>query len=713
MLPELRTLELPIRGMDCADCTRHVQRAIAAVPGVESVEVFLGSEKAIIQHKPGRVDLEAIRKAVAAAGYSVPDRPADQDSAEVDRQSAQPALFLLGIIFGLVLFVVVIGEGLGLFETISNLIPWPISLAIVLAIGFPVFRNVIRAAFRGQVLAHTLMSVGALAAILAGEWATAIVVTLFMRVGDYVEHFTAERARRAVKDLSRMAPRTARLLRDGTEIEVPVEQVHPGDTVLVRPGEAIPVDGVVTSGQATLDQSTITGESLPVEAGPGAQVYAATVTSLGMLQIRATRTGRDTVFGRVIHMVEEAEGSRAEIQRLADRFSAYYLPVVLSIAGLTYLLRRDPQAVVAVLVVACSCAFALATPIAMLASIGAGARRGLLIKGGKYLEILARADVLLIDKTGTLTLGKPRIMEIVDFGLKSGDAEKSTLSDQKSTILQLSASAERYSEHPLAEAVRQAARDQNLDLLEPEAFEAIPGLGVKARLNGHQVWVGNWRLVEAGWDASQNDQNVKISELEARGMSLLFVTVDGQPAGLLAAADTLRPEVPQAIAAARSLGISHVELLTGDNARSAASLAAQLGIPYRAELLPEDKIAIVSEYQAQGRVVVMVGDGVNDAPALARADVGVAMGASGNSVALEAAHVALMREDWSLVPDLLRIARHTMQVVKLNIGFTAVYNLVGLSLAALGFLPPGIAAAAQSLPDLGMLANSSRLLRQK
>jgi P-type Cu+ transporter len=505
----------------------------------------------------------------------------------------------------------------------------------------------------------------------------------------------------------------ARTLRDGSEVEVPISQVQAGDLVVVRPGEQIPVDGEVVAGQATVDQSALTGESMPVEAGPGAQVFAATFASLGSLRVRANRIGSETTFGRVIRMVEQAEANRGEVQRLADKFSGYYLPLVAAVAALTYLLRRDPLSVAAVLVVACSCSFALATPIAILASVGAGARRGLLVKGGKYLETLAKADVLLIDKTGTLTLGKPEITDILDFGIPlSGLAglRPEIAADPPLTLLALAASAERYSEHPLAEAVRTAAVRRGIPFPEPEAFEAVPGVGVSVRLNGNHVKVGNRRILGP---AGQEAIPAQARALEAEGKSLLYVLVDDRLAGLLAASDTLRPDVPEALAAIRRLGIERIELLTGDNESSAANLAAQLGVRYRARLLPEDKIAIVKEYQARGNTVVMVGDGVNDAPALAQADVGIAMGAAGKTVAVEAAHIALLREDWSLVPQAFAIARRTMRVVKMNIAFTAVYNLVGISLAALGFLPPIFAAAAQSIPDLGILANSSRLLRQK
>lgn len=710
-------LEVPIQGMDCADCTRHVQHAIARIPGVESVEVFLASEKAIVHHQPGQVDISTISKAVAEAGYSVPEPIETGGQTPAANEFARPVLTLLGVVFGLVLFVVVVGEGLGLFEKLTQYIPWPIGLGIVVLIGYPVFWKVIRATLNKQIIAHTLMSLGVLAALAIGEWATAAVVAFFMRVGDYTERFTTERARRAVKDLSALAPQTARLLRAGMEVEVPIGDVEVGETVIVRPGEKIPVDGEVVAGHATVDQATLTGESMPVEAGPGSSVFAATLVSLGSLRVRAEQIGADSTFGRVIQLVEEAEANRGEVQRLADKFSAYYLPLVAGIALLTYILRRDPMATAAVLVVACSCSFALATPIAILASIGAGAKRGLLIKGGKYLEILAKADVLLIDKTGTLTLGKPQITDIIDFGLQIDDLSlepppQPIIHNLHLAILQLAASAERYSEHPLAEAVRQAARQRGIDLQEPEDFKAIPGIGVEARLDGKVVTVGNRRMIEAAqWENSAAQAN--LTHLEADGKSLLFVAVDGQLVGALAATDTLRSEVPEAIIELRSLGIQHIELLTGDNPRSASALAESLGLPYRAGLMPEDKIAVVKEYQARRHTVVMVGDGVNDAPALAQADVGIAMGAAGSEVALEAAHIALLRDDWHLIPEVIRIAQRTLRVVKGNIGFTAIYNLVGLSLAALGYLPPIFAAAAQSLPDLGILANSSRLLRQK
>lgn len=698
--------------MDCAECTQHVRHAIAALPGVDSVEVFLASEKAVVALDPEQVQMGAIRKAVVDAGYDVLENaPAISDEAAAGVPGFVRSIWrLLGLIFFAVLLIVVVGEWLGLFEAVTRRVPWVIGLALVLIAGYPVFRNVARAVLRRQVISHTLMTLGVIAALAVGEWVTAAVVVFFMRVGDYVESFTTERARRAVKDLTSLAPQTARVERGGAEVELPIAQVQIDEVVVVRPGEKIPVDGEVVSGQATVDQAAITGESMPVEAGPGSRVFAATVVRLGSLRVRVERVGSDTTFGRVIRLVEHAEANRADVQRIADRFSAYYLPIVAVIAGLTLLIRRDPLAAAAVLVVACSCSIALATPVAMLASIGAAAKQGVMVKGGKYFELLDRADVLLVDKTGTLTLGRPRLEDVWICPGTSEDA-----------LLRWAAGAERYSEHPLAQAVRAAAAERRLELPIPADFTALPGLGVRAVVEGLCIEVGNRRMfasaIEADLQASRAAE-----ALEGRGQTLLFVCVDGVLSGILGAADTLRPEVPAALRAVRAQGIRQVLLLTGDNQQAAAALAAAIGdseLQVQAELLPEDKIAVVRDFQQRGHVVVMVGDGVNDAPALAQADVGIALGAArsrvdtagGSDIAIEAAHIALMRDDWSLVPETLRIARRTMRVVRINIGFTGVYNVVGLSLAALGFLPPILAAAAQSLPDLGILANSSRLLR--
>jgi Cu+-exporting ATPase len=693
---QTQTIEIPIAGMDCTECTQTVQRAITSLSGVQKADVFLSSEKAIIQLDPALVKMVDIRTAVFNAGYSVPEQNGEAKTPNAALGEFSRRMFTaLGLAFGAIILLVVGGEWLGLFKNLTQFIPFPVGVILVLIGGVPIFLNVIRATLKRQVISHTLMSIGALAALFVGEWTTAMVVVFFMHIGNYTEKLTTEGARRAVKDLTALAPQTAHVEHNGAETDTPIANVKVEDVVVIRPGEKIAVDGEVIAGQGAVDQSSVTGESMPVEAGIGSRVFAATLLKQGMLKVRTQAVGAQSTFGRVIKMVEDAEAHRADVQQFADKFSAYYLPVVMSIAALTFLFSRNPLATAAVLLVACSCTIALATPIAMLATIGANAKRGVLIKGGKYLETLARADILLIDKTGTLTLGKPNITDIISLN-----------GMDENTLLAYAASADRYSEHPLADALRRSAHERDLQIEEAANFESLAGMGVRAKVNGATITVGKQSLLKDSALPSQ------AQTLETQGKTVLFVSKDGALAGLIAASDTLRNEVPEALQEAKRLGIKKIELLTGDNEQVAASVGNALGITYRAGLLPEDKIRVVKEYQTQGHIVVMVGDGINDAPALAQADIGIAMKA-GTDIAIEAAHITLMHEDWNLIPHVIATAKRTMRVVKGNLGFTAAYNIIGLTLAAFGFLPPMLAAALQSIPDLGILGNSARLLRQK
>jgi heavy metal translocating P-type ATPase len=618
---------------------------------------------------------------------------------------------LLAGTVAVVLALAAFGHGLGYVEWLEERTPWWAGLAGVVALGFPVFRSVLRAAWNRRVTAHTLMTTGVVAASVAGAWVTAVVIVIFMLLGDYVEHATTNRARDSLRDLMKEAPETARVERDGEEVEVPAGDVKPEEIVVVRPGEKIPVDGEVVSGHATIDQSAVTGEPVPVEATEGQSVYAATIAQGGAIRVKTREAGSTTTFGRVVQMVEEAEAHRGETEQWADRFSTYYLPVVAVIAGGTWLVTGDSMSTVAVLVVACSCAFALATPAAMLASIGVAARNGLLVKGGRYLETLASADVLLVDKTGTLTVGRPEVTDVRPVGEWS-----------EHEVLQLAASAEQYAEHPLAGAVREAAGSQGIELSTPETFDAVPGRGIRATVEGATIVVGNRRMLQQGSEAVGDGRPSESAASTAvrsdiwesdpgAGETHLYVAVDGTPAGVIVTGDRARKGVAEALDAVRKQGIETVEVLTGDRKAAAEALAARLGLDVRSELLPEDKIAVVKDYQAQGRTVVMIGDGVNDAPALAQADVGIAMGGVGTDIAVDAAPVVLLREDWSLVPYLIGTAQRTMQVVRGNFWFTGLYNLAALAFAASGLLPAVVAAAMHSIPDLGILANSSRLLR--
>ena len=517
------------------------------------------------------------------------------------------------------------------------------------------------------------------------------------RVGDFVERFTMTQARTAVRDLHALAPEGAVVLVDGQERATPIEEVRAGDVVIVRPGERIPVDGRVVGGHASVDQAAITGESMPVSVGVGERVFASSFALDGALQVETRRAGKATTFGRMIRLIEEAEANQAPVQRFADRFTAYYTPVVGGVALLTWLVSGQVIPAVAVLVVACSCSIALATPVAVLASTGAAARRGILIKGGRYLEALARADVVLVDKTGTLTLGRPSVTRVVPLnGMASND------------LLQLAASAEYLSAHPVARAVREAAAERGLSADVPDDFDQVAGQGVRAVCNGSDIWLGrpDWVAAQAGL------RQVPVPDLlESESQTTLLVARDGEALGVIGVSDALRQEVPAAIGALRGLGIERIELLTGDHEAVARDVAVRLDVPYRAGLLPEQKIEAVRALQSKGRCVVMIGDGINDGPALAQADVGIAIGHVGAELAMEAADITLLREDWSLVVEVFGLARRTMRVVRGNLIFTALYNVLGIGLAALGILPPALAAAAQSLPDLGVMGNSSRLLR--
>jgi Cd2+/Zn2+-exporting ATPase/Cu+-exporting ATPase len=697
------TITLPVAGMDCTSCAAHIEDAVRKLPGVEHVQVLVAAERATVTYDPAYVERTQIVGAIQHAGYQVPD-DTNTELVTTHAPSERTVSSLIGWgVLGMVALVVVVaslGEQLGVLDRVVERVPWWLPAAAVAIGGYPVFTGVIQAALRRQVTSHTLMSVGVLAAAAIGEWTTAALIVFFMRFADYLEDMTTGRSRQALQKLVALQPATAIVLRDGREVAVPVAQVQVGERVLVRPGERIPVDGRVADGQASVDQAPITGESIPVDKSVGDSVFAATIAQGGFLSIETTKPARDTTFARIVRLVEEAEAQKAPVQRFADTFSTYYLPVVLTIAVVTFLVTGQILNAVAVLVVACSCAIALATPVVVLASVGNAAQRGLLIKGGMALEQLARIDTLVVDKTGTLTRGEPQVTDLVPFGMT------------EDALLRAVATLESRSEHPLARAMVQAADRRGLAPGTVEQFTSLAGRGIVGMVEGTPWAVGNRRLLTERAITLDAAQEHAAQALETRGKTVFFVAANQRLVGLVALADVLRSDVKEALAELAPLGIRQVVLLTGDNERVAASVAAELGITYRANLLPEDKIAAVKELQHAGAAVMMIGDGVNDAPALAQADVGMAMGVAGTDVALEAADVALMRDDWRMVPEALRIGKRGRRTIRQNIGFTALYNVVGLTLAAVGILPPVWAAAAQSLPDVAIMFNSARLLRQ-
>jgi Cu+-exporting ATPase len=594
-------------------------------------------------------------------------------------------------------------ESLGLFHGLEELVPAPLALAAVAVGGYSIFRRAFFGVRSRQVNTDLVMSLGILAAAAIGEFVSAALIVFFVSLAHFLEGLTTGRARHAIQELIALVPRTARVKREQGEEEVAVEALRPGDLVVVRQGSRIAVDGVVLRGHASVNQAPMTGESLPVEKGQGERVFAGTVNELGYLEVRAERVGEETMVGRIIHLVEEAEAHKAPDQRFADRFSAVFLPLVLTSAGLTLLVSHHLLAAIAVLVAACPCAVGLATPLSVVAAVGAGARRGVLIKGGLSLETLARVDTLVIDKTGTLTYGHPRITDVVPCS-RAGEDE----------VVGLAAALEHYSEHPLATAVLDAAAERQRTFAALQGVQAHPGHGISGSMGTTSLLLGTPRFLAEEGVPLATEEAQQVTALENEGKTVLLLARAGKLLGILAAADTLRAEVPEALQQLRDLGIQRILLLTGDHASVAQAIARQAGITeVAANLLPEDKIATVRRLQAEGRRVAMVGDGVNDAPALTQADVGIAMGVAGTSVALEAADVALMRDDWTQVPEAIRLGRRTYRTIRQNMVLGIVFNVLVMGLAATGLIGPVIAAASQAVPDVAVALNAARLLGRR
>jgi Cu+-exporting ATPase len=733
--------ELALEGMSCAACVARIEKALAQVPGVARASVNLATARASVTLSGA--DLAAAPAALVAAveqaGYGarlIPagDRPGGTRSAAeppemADRERAAREAHLraqrraLLLAAGLSIPVAVLGNlpmvGL-LHESVAlNVVLLALTTPVQFVAGWQFLRNAAKALRHGFANMDVLVAMGTLAAYAYSAVATfagghvyfdtaAVIITLIL-LGRFLEARAKGRTSDAIRRLMGLRPRTARLLRGGVEIDVPLAELRVGDRFVVRPGERIAVDGVVEVGQSSVDESMLTGESLPVDKAPGAPVVGGTVNQRGALTVRATRVGGDTALAQIIRLVEEAQGGKAPIQRLADRISAVFVPIVIGIAALTFggwlWLGGGPDPLtpallttVAVLVIACPCALGLATPTAIMVGTGRGAELGILIRGPEVLESVERLDVVVLDKTGTVTEGRPRLTDVVPA--PGGDAAR---------LLRVAASAERRSEHPLGEAIVAGARERDLAPDEPEAFAAVPGGGVTARVGGDDVVVGTRALVrEHGIEA---DGLLDAADrLEREGKTAMLVAVSGKPVGVLAVADTIKPTSADAIARLRRLGLD-VVLLTGDNARTARAIGRSLGIDrVLAEVLPHQKVEEVKRLQAGGKRVAMVGDGINDAPALAQADLGIAIG-TGTDVAMEASDLTLMSGDLRGVPAAIALSRATMRAIKQNLFWAFVYNLIGIPIAALGLLNPIIAGAAMAFSSVSVVANSLRLRR--
>ena len=764
-----QSASLNIGGMTCSACVSHIENALREVPGVAEANVNLGVERATVEFIPGIVELSDLQAAVEGAGYRVEgfNDSGDQER-ELERLSKMKEIRELRnrLMFAGAGAILLFLGTFDVFPWVSNLMGrnyypfllWALATPVQFWAGSNFYTSGLGALKHGTSNMHTLIALGTTVAyaysvtvvlldafspgVLADNgieakvyFDTAAIIVALILLGRFLEAGARGRTSEAIRRLIGLRPTSARVLRDGNEIDIPVDQVIIGDTVMVRPGEKIPVDGLVTDGYSAVDESMLTGESMPVEKVPGDKIFGATINSNGALYFEATQVGGETVLAQIIGLVEEAQGSKAPIQRLADQVASYFVPAVIiaSLAAFAFWMLLGPAPVltfstlvlVSVLIIACPCALGLATPTAIIVGTGKGAELGVLIKQAEALEIAHKVDTVVLDKTGTLTTGKPVVTDLI-VSDESGSSEQD--------LLFLAASAERGSEHPLGEAIVMEAQARGLTLEPVSAFEAIPGRGISAQVDGRSVRFGNLALMEDS-GVLVNGLSEQASALAAQGKTPMFLASDGRAVGLIAVADTVKPEASEGLARLRRMGLE-VVMLTGDNVQTAHAIAGQLGVErVEAEVLPQDKAAVIKRLQAEGRVVAMVGDGINDAPAMVQADVGLAM-ASGTDVAMESADITLMRSDVNGVATALELSRQTIRTIKQNLFWAFFYNVMLIPVAAgvlypvfqglggvpgglefffgeQGFLNPALAALAMAFSSVTVVANSLRLRRAK
>jgi Cu+-exporting ATPase len=752
-------VELPITGMTCANCAATIERTLnKKVPGVLAATVNLATEKAMVEYVPGLVSRADMVTAIAKAGYGVVEAEAGalEDAEQAAREAEirdQTRKFWVGVAFSLPLFLLSMARDLGVLGHWAHA-AWVNWLMLGLATpvqfytgwdyyagGFKALRNksanmdVLVALGSSAAYFYSLpvtiaLTLGSDALGVHVYYETAAVIITLIKLGKLLEARAKGQTSAAIKKLMGLRAKTARVVREGKEVDIPIEQVRVGDVVIVRPGEKVPVDGVVIEGRSAVDESMLTGESLPVDKKPGDPVIGATLNRQGLLKFEATKVGAETALAQIIRLVQEAQGSKAPIQRLADQVAGVFVPAVIAIAFGTLLVwwfvvgeGFTPAMIrmVAVLVIACPCALGLATPTAIMVGTGKGAENGILFKNSAALERAHSLKVVVLDKTGTLTVGQPAVTDVVtsDVGFRILESE-SKIQNRESKILRIAASAERGSEHPLGEAIVRAAQARGLALVEPEGFEALAGRGVVAQVEGYQVVLGNLKLMTER-SISLNGLEAQAERLQAQAKTAMWVAVDGQAAGIIAVADTVKPGSKEAVAEMHRLGLQ-VVMLTGDNQATAQTIAAEVGIDrVRAEVLPGDKAAQVKKLQEEGvGRVAMVGDGINDAPALAQADVGIAIG-TGADVAMETADVTLMRGDLRSVPQAITLSKATLRTIKQNLFWAFFYNviLIPVAMGALypfEFLPgilrslhPVLAAFAMAFSSVTVVSNSLRL----
>ncbi|APB72910.1 copper-translocating P-type ATPase [Paenibacillus polymyxa] len=736
---------LNVTGMTCAACATRIEKGLNRMPGVTGATVNLALETAHVEYAAGSIAVGDLVSKIEQLGYgaipqSAEDNIADVRSKDIHRKKWKwivsavlsfPLLWAMVAHFSFTSWIYVP-------ELFLN--PWfqlVLTTPIQFVIGWQFYVGAYKALRNGSSNMDVLVALGTSAAYFYSLYLTlrpsdvmegmagmpvmtmpelyyetsAVLITLIL-VGKWFEAVAKGRSSEAIKSLMSLQATTAHVVRDGQELDIPIEQVRVKDIFIVRPGEKIPVDGVVVDGRSAVDESMLSGESLPVEKEAGSAVTGATLNKNGVLRIQAERVGGDTALSRIIKVVEDAQNSKAPIQRIADQISGIFVPIVVAIAVLAFIVwfflvtptdfAGSLEKMIAVLVIACPCALGLATPTSIMAGSGRAAEYGILFKGGEHLEMTRSVNAVVLDKTGTVTNGKPELTDVMVGA--SGLAEKD--------LLRLLGAAEKSSEHPLAEAIVKGIADRGIELVGPTDFENIPGYGVKAHVEGKQVLAGTRRLMSREGIAIDDSAERHMNELESVGKTAMLVAVDGAYAGLVAVADTIKETSREAVTRLRGMNIE-VIMITGDNERTARAVAAAAGIErVLAEVLPEGKAEEVKRLQEQGMIVAMVGDGINDAPALATANIGMAMG-TGTDVAMEAADITLMRGNLNSIPDAIEMSRRTMTNIRQNLFWALGYNVIGIPIAALGFLAPWLAGAAMAFSSVSVVLNALRLQRVK